>query len=815
MKSCNSYLNLPNDEVGVALSRNNNWLASFRTLLLRACFMLLAGYFVVCMPSAILVGQDAADADGTSERIYKKEPYDQITLDPGNRNEVLKVKPIPFPNRRVPAKPKAGEKLRVKLFDDDREFEIGWQHIVKLELFEQLIVGEVNRLVSEKKLDEAYDHLAFLLSEYPEVEGLKDAQAGYLYQSAGIAFRQQKYPEALGVLEELHNVNPTYRQGANSPTLMQLIGNVTDKLVEGYLKKEDYRSTRTLLSRLEKAYNAKDEPFLQKWRNDLVGKASKFRDDAKQMIAAKQFAEAHDACAAMNRIWSEVEGGPEVCRELATLYPVVTVGAAHGALVPDPRSLQSHAARRVGRLLQRRLLEFRSMGPEGGQYASPLGSVTRSDDGMQLTLQIRPEMLLPGRKTSGYDVARHLLEIADPKQDSYQANWARLLSQVRVKSIGMVEVDLRVPHVLPEPFLQTDFLRVGSVEPSPGEPGSGPYVMLGKTDTSARYATNPQYSFTQPGQPGEVVEKYYDDPQRGLLALERGEVDVLDQVFPGDVASLASVPEIVVAKYAAPTTHLLYVNAEHPYLAMRTFRRALVYGSNRQIILQSAILKDTAFPGFRLVSGPFPAPVDGADAKAYGYDDRIEVRPYDPALGLTLKMLAQREIKIDSERQNVQVPPLTPIVIGHPADEVSRIACKALARQWKAMGIECKLQQFAPGVTDDPKLECHLVYAQIAAWEPVVDASRLFGEDGLISTENPFVRLSLRQLEAAKNWPEARRSLQTLHRLIHEDVTIIPLWQTFDHYAYRKSMVGPGAAHVNLYQDVEQWKLIAPAVAPQ
>lgn len=753
-------------------------------------------------------------ASDPSERLMTKEPYDQITLDAANKGQVLRVKPIPFPDRRVPAKPKPGDKLRVKLFEDDRDFEIAWQHIVKVELFEQLIVSEINQLVAAKKFDEAYEDFLFLLDQYPNVEGLKEAQEGFLYQSAGQAFKQQKYAEALGILEELHSINPEYRQGSSSQGLLQLLGAVTDKMVSGYVAKEDFRSARALLSRLEKTYSASDRPFIKKWKGELVNRATVFRDEAKQKIASKEYPQAHDACAAMNRIWSEVEGGPEVCEELARLYPVVIVGASLPTVKADPRSLQSHSARRIGRLLERRLLEFRSMGPEGGQYASPLGAVTRSDDGLQLTLQIRPEMLSTGQRTSGYDISRHLLELADTNNPLYQPNWARLFSNVRVKSIGTVEVDLRVPHVLPEPFLQTDFMRSAIFESNRDAAGSGPYVILEKSETTARFGTNASYAFTQAGQPGEVVERYFDDPQRGLLALQRGEIDVLDQVFPGDVAELLPMTDISVSRYAAPTTHLIYPNAPHPYVANRTFRRALVYGSNRQIILQSGILKDATFPGFRLVSGPFPAPLDGSDARAYGYDERIAVRPFDPALGLTLKILSEREVKIDYERRNEAVPLLTPITLGHPADEISRIACKSLARQWKAMGVECVLKQFSPGVTDDQSHECHLVYAQIAAWEPVVDASRLFADDGLIPNDNPFVRLALRQLEAAKNWPEARRSLQTLHRLVHEDVTVIPLWQTFDHYASRKAIRGPAVGNVNLYQDVEQWKLSSKPSSP-
>ena len=44
-----------------------------------------------------------------------------------------------------------------------------------------------------------------------------------------------------------------------------------------------------------------------------------------------------------------------------------------------------------------------------------------------------------------------------------------------------------------------------------------------------------------------------------------------------------------------------------------------------------------------------------------------------------------------------------------------------------------------------------------------------------------------------------------LHRLLHEDVTVLPLWQTLDHFAYRKTLAGVAAQPVRLYQNIEQW----------
>jgi ABC-type transport system substrate-binding protein len=145
-------------------------------------------------------------------------------------------------------------------------------------------------------------------------------------------------------------------------------------------------------------------------------------------------------------------------------------------------------------------------------------------------------------------------------------------------------------------------------------------------------------------------------------------------------------------------------------------------------------------------------------------------------------------------------------LIGHPADETSRIACRAMVKQWELIGVKAKLTEFPPGQFDD-KGECDLVYAQAATWEPLVDAGRLLGPEGVSPVANPFVQLTLRQIERATNWQEARDRFRHLHRLLHEDVSIIPLYQTFDHYAYRKSLQGLESPRVTLYQNIAQWQV--------
>jgi ABC-type transport system substrate-binding protein len=727
---------------------------------------------------------------------------------------VILVNPIPsFTNRRVPTTHKVGEKLRVRPLDLDEDKEIAWTAIEKVELFEQMVLAEANRLVAESKLDDAFDYFTFLKRNYEKMDGFAESLQGYLYQCLVSAVKSMAYDEALGIAEELYAQNSKYRPTESSPPILDRIGFLAEKIVGGYIAKEDFRSAKTLLRRLETQYNAGGEPFVKNLRGKLSEVAAKHRDESKAQLAAEKFVEAYDACARMIDIWPYVDGGAELVAEISRRYPLVMVGVAQPALEYDPRSLNDPAARRTGRLMERRLMEFVGRGPEGGKYTCSLGTVKRSVDGVRLTFTIDEKALTSDRNPfSGFDVSKHLLEIADPASPFYQPPWARLVETVQVRGVNRVEANLRMPHILPEAFLQTSYMRDANLG-QPGVKGSGPYYLLSRKDAITRFSKNENYPLAQPDQPAEVMERFYTDPQRALLALQRGEVDVLDQVFPADIPALAS-DEITIARYSVPTTHLVTINRKHPYLQNTEFRRALIYGCNREGILHKGLMKNANLPGFRTVSGPFPAPVDAADAFCYGYDNSIAVRPYDPRLAIILKSMAARMVKSQAEKLKQKPPELTPLVLGHPNDEVSRLACKALGRQWDAIGIKSKLVEFPPGVFADQKGECDLVYVQAATWEPAVDAARLFASWGLNPANNTYINLELRNIESAKDWRDARNALLKLHRLVHDDVTLIPLYQTFDYYAYRKSVKGLVNGQATLYQNIESWR-VSPRFTPQ
>jgi hypothetical protein len=743
----------------------------------------------------------------TYAELDRRVPYDVITTTKGSGGEVRQVKLIPRP---LPEMPKPSDKLVVEMLAGDEKFEIRWFDIERIDLYEQIILAEANQLVAAGKLDEAFDYFRFLLVAYPKTAGLAASHQNYLYQCMADARTRDSYHEALAIAEELYQKNNSFKGSENAPPILEEIGQIADRIIDGYIKKDDFRSAKTLLKRLESRYGIATA-FVRTWRLRLSEIAAGHRDQAAQHLAAERFVEAYDACAAMINVWPDVEGGAALAAEIARRYPLVIVGVAQPALTHDPRNLADPSARRTGRLLERRLMEFAGMGPEGGNYRSALGTYEQSDDRLELTFQLKAaaDSGEPLGYT-GFDVARHLLELADPASSQYQPQWARLLGQVEVRRVGRVDARLKVPHVLPQAFLQTSYDPTDNLG-APGVKGSGPYFVLAKTDKLARFTRNDRYTMFTPGQPAEIMERFYDDAKRGLLALQRAEVDVLDCVFPADVPELERNKDIAIGRYSLPTVHFLTVARRHPYLANRTFRRALVYAVNRKAILETSLLRlppdAIPPPGYREISAPFPAPINASDATAYGYDESVEPRPFNPWLAFVLKTVAGNELKSQFEAQQKQAPKFTPLTLGHPADEISRIACRAMVRQWKVVGIEVKAIEFPPGVVADLKEECDLVYTHGASWEPLVDAGRLFAPGGLTPADNTYVNLMLRRVESARDWVEARQALRDLHRQLHEDVAVIPLWQTFDYYAWRRSVQGIKDGQASLYETVDQWRV--------
>lgn len=778
-------------------------------------------------------GAGGAKADIPS-RLVDRDPFDRLVLDGANQNAVIEV--FPIPEMRGAAKPDRTRPLRVRLVSrPTQQYELNWAAVARVETHEEILVAEAEKLTADKRFEEAFEYLDAIHRRDPRYPGLRKAVEVYLYLNAGHYFGKERYPEALSLLEELFRLNPTYKHANQTTDLASAIARLIDQIMTRYMAKEDYVNARNMLIRVTNTYGDKQQATVDKWTKQLSDLATGYRDKARRLAAEQRYREALPELANMTRVWPRVEGGEALVKEVSERYPLVLVGVQQRALRRDAELMDDWAARRTGRLVQRRLCEFVGKGPEGGRYESPLGSLDYSDDGRQITFSLRAIENADESPLDGYRVARRLAALADPTNPGYSPAWGSIVSGIAVQDVNQVRIDLRRPHALPPSLLQTTLdgpaaaanrtavnngpaanaaaangagnNAAGNGQPAADALSAGPYFPAEQAAAENRFLANRQYAFYQPRQPKELVEKLIEKPDKAINALKRGEIDIYDRIFPADVYRLRNDQTIALGQYAVPTLHVLVPNYAKPYPANKIFRRAVLYALNREGIMRSELLGGGSLPGCTAISGPFPAGTGASDPLAYAYDERIAPRAYDPRLGLTLVKLAATELANQAKKANQPEPKLETIVIGYPPTEVARIAIQAIGMQLEVIKLKVELRELPLDKLADPDGTCDFVYRELAVYEPLADAPRLLGVKGLFAESSPYVGLALRRLEATGNWQDASLALKDLHRVTYDDVTVLPLWQLAEYYAYRKWLRGVGDQIVTLYQNVENWQI--------
>ncbi len=259
-------------------------------------------------------------------------------------------------------------------------------------------------------------------------------------------------------------------------------------------------------------------------------------------------------------------------------------------------------------------------------------------------------------------------------------------------------------------------------DPAGVAPSAGPYLLADGSDGDVHFVVNPQYAFPGTQHPSEIVERYFSTSEEAISALRRGDIDVIDSLFPDDAARLKSDESLRVVAYDLPTIHVLIPSYNNPFTADQTFRRALLYGIDRQSILDTEVLGNNSIVGCQVISGPFPVGTRDHDPLAYAYDQRIPAQSYYPRLASILKTLAHRGLREMAGKRDVEIPSEIKLVIGFPGNQIARVACQAMSQYLQVIGIECELRELPPGMSTDPTGEVDLLYVQVAMWEPVIDA---------------------------------------------------------------------------------------------
>lgn len=751
---------------------------------------------------AVIVGGFVASALRADEPLYLHERFDRITLDEKNNNAELMVRPLDFPGRKQPEKPEPTAKLSLQLLDQpDKTYEIEWQHVTKVELFEAMVLEKAKALVKEGNFHEAYDYFKFLRSNYPRLEGLGAAYDAYLMAEANAALSAKQYATALAVFREIHAQNP------KAADLEKHLADTTEKLINQYYAAEDFAAARQLVRSLA-ATHAQSQ-VVTKWEANLKQKAAELLKQGQQSLATSDLRKADDVARRLTLLWPDLPGAKELAKSVHEKYPRIVVGVTLPAATADPHRLDDWAARRAGRLVWRAIAERTGNGPQGGVYEQPLGEIKVEGNGKKFSIAVKPDLKWSaGQATlSSFDVARRLLALGDSRDPSYTPLWRHLGGTVVPATPTTVEATLEWPCLRPEGLLQLAVPPYADpLLASQPNIGNGPFMLHSATGDDRIFLANPQYPAMGEGSSKEIVEHHFKEKGKAFAALRQGRIQVIDRINPWEVGAVRAVKDLRVESYTGALVHCVVPSARSLMAGNPTFRRALVYGINRAGLL-SQLTGNQELPATKVISGPMPSGSEAEVLGSYGYDEGIAPRPYDPRLAMVLvkESLVQTEQTLARLGLDAKALLAQPLVLAHPDEPIARTACVGIRRQLQLIGVNVVLKELSPGAKPEAG-EADLLYCALALWEPAVDLPRLLGQEGYSGECSPHMSQALRLLAQSADWGQVRTRLKQIHRLAYEETSVIPLWQLTEHLAYHESVQGIGAHPVSLYQHVEQWR---------
>jgi tetratricopeptide (TPR) repeat protein len=760
-------------------------------------------------------------------RLLDRDPFDRITLNAENDNAVIETVLLDLPDRRVPdPKPDSGSLTLRRLSEPSLPYEVNWSAIERVELYEMMLLAEAERLTAAAEFDEAFEYLAFLSSNYPQLPGLEAALQSHLWREASTAFAAGNRDQAWPALHALYLRNPQF------PRLANAVQAVSDEMISLRLKQQNYAAARAMLNTLEQTFPKLLLENIARWRGQFEADARAQLEKARAALAAGKFSEARAAVTHARSILPTIEDGEELWKEIQGTAPEIRVGVMQAAPASDRSKALTWAAARIAGLVNPTLIKMIDFGAEGGVYASDWGAVSNSDDGLETTVQLSPSAA--GRGLTPDVVALGLAEMGSVGGEQAVDDFAALVDRIGIGDGQSVTIHWRRPHVRPEAFLQVPLRQLAW-----HSGGSGLWFEPANQGQDSR---EQRYERTGPPIPDEarfIVEQVFASDDAALEALLRGEIDIVDRVPPWQLERMRQTEGIVIKPYRLPTVHVLVPNVTNPIVETRDFRRAICYGIDADSIVRDILLAGAQQPGYRTLSGPFPAGASQSDPVGYAYNSSIAPRPYEPRLAALLanvarQAVAKREaeakkakqaskegvnegaVEADAEGQQADIPKgddakadgeaaPPPLILAHSSDPLARLACQSIKIQLDGVGIPIKLLELL-GEAPAAGQKYDLLYAELAVWEPVVDARRLFGRHGLTVRTSSLMALALDQVAKSENWNEARAQLNEIHRIAHHDLPVIPLWQTVNFFAYRESIEGISETPVSLYQDLSQWR---------
>ena len=741
--------------------------------------------------------------------LLEGDPFDLIQMDESNKGVLIRI--IAQPDIPKPL-PEEGDLVFEFLRDSESLLQAPYKSISKYESFNDLLVEEANDFLDARKYGLAFRNLLYVYDHGAKNDRqLVETLRTVLFQDAKQRFDNKEFELALSIFEDLYQDQPNFKVPGIDRDLVDIIIACYDGILQQKFEAGEYEAIRKTVTGLKLRYGSAAASLTKGWDQRFNAKADGLLGEAEQLAKAGKGREAHVKAKQAERISPGRDVTEKVQEELMNEFPLIIVGVSETTDAPDPNKIDNWAARRVGRLTERALVEITGLSDEGARYEVLNGTINRIDDvGLIYAIDIDPTLKKIGvPPLTAINLANRLLANANPKSETFDPTWQRILKTVELVSSTRVIITLQRPFVRPEALMQVAYPPSDELDadgkPIPSQ--NGVYTLANKEDNFSTFEINPLYQADQTLQHPVIIEQRFRTDSDAADALIQGEVDLVDRIPPSDVTRLKDIENIQVRPYVVPTVHILIPKIRGDLAGNFRFRSALSTAIPREAIVVDVIGGGEKLDGCDPITGPFPLGGDDNDQISYGYDLRVKPLQFSEKLATVLTKLAQNKPGVTEEQKKPS------IVLAHPSSSTARNCAEAIGRAWESAGIKTTLRSLPIGVSTPPDNQWDVLYAETFIEEPLIDAIRLFGVHGLTNDVSAPVEQSLRNVVTSQTWQGASLALRNIHRQISVDLSVIPLYQVKEHFAFRDNVYDIGRDLIHLYQNVERWKIETIAMA--
>lgn len=291
-----------------------------------------------------------------------------------------------------------------------------------------------------------------------------------------------------------------------------------------------------------------------------------------------------------------------------------------------------------------------TLGNDGKYHGAVAESWEISPDGRVYTFKIRPGLTFTdGEKLDAYAVKANFDALIDNKARHTWLEMMRLLEKVEAPDASTFVITMREPYypMLTELAVTRPFAFVSPKVMKDGKTkdglkafiGSGPWVLKEHVvDEYAVFEANPDYWGVKPAFK-RIIVKVIPDNQTRILALEKGEIDLIwgkNMIDADALNKYRSSDKFAVAVSAPTSTRHIVLNTNNEHLKEFKVRAAIQHAVNKAVISQGV------FHGFE-------PPADTLYARSIPYCD-IDLKPFAYDMKLAAKLLEEAGYTRDGRR---------------------------------------------------------------------------------------------------------------------------------------------------------------------